>query len=179
MKLMTTKRHKRDSGFSLIELMMAMLVLMFGVLAGMTMVIMGVARNGTNRFDTTATNVAQTVLEEIAGTSPNSDPVLTVNDCVPNTLQINTAAGGANLLTNGSIDFTQSAAGLNGNQYQMNYTVCGTNGVQVTYDVRWNVQKVGTYAKLVTVAAQQQSNSNAQIGLTYLPPVTLRTLVGM
>ena len=178
MKLYRRTRHGSSKGFSLIELLFALFILTFGVLAAMTMVIMGVSRNGSNRFDTTATNVAQTVLEEVSGSAPNSNPTLTVTDCTGTNLQINTAAGGANLLSTGSIDFTQSAATLNASHYQMNYTVCGSNGQQVTYDVRWKVQAMGTYGKLVTVSAQQQF-VNTTKGIAFLPPVTLRTVVGM
>ena len=78
MTLRKRTRHKMNEGFSLIELLFAMFILTFGILAAMTMVIVGVSRNGSNRFDTTATNVAQTVLEEIAGTAPNANPTLTV-----------------------------------------------------------------------------------------------------
>ena len=178
MKLRRSTRHKTNEGFSLIELLFALFILTFGILAAMTMVIVGVSRNGSNRFDTTATNVAQTVLEEISGTPPNANPTLTVTDCTGTNLQINTTAGGANLLSNGNIDFTQATSTLNANNYQMNYTVCGSNGQQVQYDVRWNVQGMGTYGKLVTVSAQQQF-VNTTKGIAYLPPVTLRTIVGM
>lgn len=178
MKLRRRTRHTANEGFSLIELLFALFILTFGILAAMTMVIVGVSRNGSNRFDTTATNVAQTVLEEISGTAPTANPTLTVTDCTGTNLQISTAAGGANLLSNGYIDFTQAAATLNANNYQMNYTVCGSNGQQVKYDVRWNVQSLGTYGKLVTVSAQQQF-VNSTRGIAYLPPVTLRTIVGM
>ena len=178
MKTSRRTRHQANQGFSLIELMFALFILTFGILAAMTMVIVGVSRNGSNRFDTTATNVAQTVLEEISGTPPNTNPTLTVTDCTGTSLQINTTAGGANLLSNGYIDFTQATTTLSANHYQMNYTVCGTNGQQVVYDVRWKVQSMGTYGKLVTVSAQQQF-VNSTRGIAFLPPVTLRTVVGM
>src|ERR1051326_5732363 len=128
MKLSRRTHHKTNKGFSLIELLFSLFILTFGILAAMTMVIVGVSRNGSNRFDTTATNVAQTVLEEISGTAPTANPTLTVTDCTGANLQINTAAGGAKLLANGYIDFTQAAATLSANNYQMNYTVCGSNG---------------------------------------------------
>ena len=82
-------------GFGLMELMVAIFVLAVGLLGGMMMVIMGMSRDNSNRVDTTATNVAQTVLEQIAGAPANSNPTLTVTDCIPNTLNINTAPGGA------------------------------------------------------------------------------------
>ena len=84
-------------------------------------------------------------------------------------------------MLNGNIDFSaESAATLQGNGYQMNYTVCGTNGVQTVYDVRWRVDLVGgaNWSKLVTVSARQPFIAS-QHGISFLAPVTLRTIVGM
>jgi len=179
------QRKQLAEGFSLIELTVAMFVLAVGVLGGMTMIIMGMSRNSSNRVDTTATNVAQTVLEEVSAAPPNTNPTLILTDCVQtnpltSNLQINTAPGGATVL-NGNINFAaDSATSLNGNGYQMNYTVCGTNGVKTVYDVRWHVDLVGgsSWAKLVTVSAQQPFVAS-QTGISFLKPVTLRTVVGM
>jgi Tfp pilus assembly protein PilV len=173
-------RHM-NRGFSLVELTFAMFILTVGVLGGMTMIIMGMTRNNTNRVDTTATNAAQAVLEEIAGAPANSSPSLTVTDCVPNNMQITTAGAtspglGAPLLANGDIDFSQApVAG-----YQMNYTVCGTNGLQTVYDVRWHVTMLnaGNTGKLVVVAARQPFVAGKK-GMGFIAPVTLRTIVGM
>lgn len=180
-----TKGTKSKEGFSLVELTVAMFVLAVGVLGGMMMIIMGMSRNNTNRVDTTATNIAQTVLEEISSAPPNTNSTLILTDCVQtdpatSTLQINTTPGGATVL-NGEINFpADSATSLNANGYQMNYTVCGTNGLQTVYDVRWRVDQVGggNWAKLVTVSARQPFLAT-QSGISYLPPATLRTVVGM
>jgi type II secretory pathway pseudopilin PulG len=172
-------RGKRSSkGFSMIELLFAAGVLAVAVVGGMTMVLLGMARNGSNRMDTTATNVAQSVLEDIAGTNPSANPapVLTVTDCRANNLQVTTAVGGSALKANGSIDFSQPVVA----GYQVNYTACGNNGLAVTYDVRWRVDPVAgtTWGKLVTVAARQPL-AVRQGTIFYSPPVTLRTIVGM
>jgi len=179
------KRKQLPKGFSLVELTVAMFVLAVGVLGGMTMIIMGMSRNSSNRVDTTATNVAQTVLEEVSAAAPNTNPTLILTDCVQtnpltSNLQINTTPGGATVL-DGNINFAaDSATSLNGNGYQMNYTVCGTNGTKTVYDVRWRVDLVGgsSWAKLVTVSAQQPFVAS-QTGISFLKPVTLRTVVGM
>jgi len=179
------RRNRKLQGFSLVELTVAMFVLAVGVLGGMMMIILGMSRNNSNRVDTTATNIAQTVLEEISAAPPNVDKTLVITDClqtdpVTSTLQINTAPGGATVL-NGSINFSaDSATTLNANGYQMNYTVCGTNGLQTVYDVRWRVDLVGgaNWSKLVTISARQPFAAS-QTGISYLPPVTLRTVVGM
>lgn len=179
------RRNRTDDGFSLVELMVAMFVLAVGVLGGMMMVIMGMSRNNTNRVDTTATNIAQTVLEEISAAPPNTNSTLVLTDCIQtdpttSTLQINTAPGGASVL-NGEINFSaDSASSLNANGYQMNYTACGTNGLQTVYDVRWRVDQIGAgnWVKLVTVSARQPFLAT-QSGISYRPPATLRTVVGM
>jgi len=179
-------KRSGTKGFTLIEVMLAMMVLMVGVLGGMMMVIIGATRDNSNRVDTTATNVAQTVLEEISGASTNSNPVLTITDCVQtdpttSTLKINTAPGGATLSGKGDIDFTaDTAASLNGNQYQMNFVVCGSNGLQTPYDVRWHIDPVGGtgFGKLVTVSARQPF-VDSQRGIAFIRPVTLRTIVSM
>lgn len=182
------KRNKRAStgGFTLMELTVAMGVLITGVLGGMLMIIVGVSRDNTNRIDTTATNVAQAVMEQISGAPTNSNPTLVMTDCVQtdpavSTLKINTAPGGATLQGSGDINFgADSATTLNNNQYQMNFTVCGNNGLQTVYDVRWNIQTVGAggWGKLVTVSARQPFIAS-QTGIGFIRPVTLRTIVSM
>jgi type II secretory pathway pseudopilin PulG len=74
--------RKSSKGFTLIEMTVAMMVLITAVLGGMLMILMGVTRNNTNRVDTTATNVAQAVIEQVSGAPTNSNPVLTMTDCV-------------------------------------------------------------------------------------------------
>jgi len=181
--------YREIEGFSLVELTIAMFVLTVGVLGGMTMIIMGMTRNNTNRVDTTATNAAQTVMEAIAGVPANSTQTVTgITDCKGTQMAINTTAGaapagvGAALMPNGvDIDFSQPAVA----GYQMNYTVCNfnntnTNGLQVVYDVRWNITSVGAgnFGKLVIVSARQPFVGKST-GIGGITPVTLRTIVGM
>jgi Tfp pilus assembly protein PilV len=178
--------RNKKGGFSLIELTFAMFILTVGVLGGMTMIIMGMTRNTTNRVDTTATNAAQAVLEEIAGAPANTGPPLTVTDCLGNNTVVNSASSaspgaGAPLQANGDIDFTQAAVP----GYQMNYTVCNNdnatkNGLQTVYDVRWHITSIGAgnVGKLVVVSARQPFVAGKK-GMGFITPVTLRTIVGM
>ena len=120
--------HKSE-GFTLVELMVAMFVLAVGVLGGLVMIIVGMTRDNSNRVDTTATNAAQAVMEQIAAVPANTSPTLAVTDCAGNNLAVTTTGSvspglGAPLLGNGDIDFGQAAVV----GYQMNYTVCGNNG---------------------------------------------------
>jgi len=58
----------------------------------------------------------------------------------------------------------------------MNYVYC-SNNVQMTYDVRWNVQSVGangTY--LVTVGARPKNS--LPVRFAFALPVTMRAYVG-
>lgn len=177
------QKLRRDSkGFSLVELILAMFVLTVGVLGGMVMILMGMTRDNSNRVDTTATNAAQAVLEQIAGAPSNTNPSIPVTDCAGNNFTVNSAgssaAGGAGapLLANGDMDWSKAIV----NGYQMNYTVCGTNGLQTVYDVRWNVTLAGpgNIGKLVTVAARQPFVQTST-GIGFVSPVTLRTFVGL
>src|SRR5262249_12869156 len=142
------------------------------------MIIVGMTRDNTNRVDTTATNAAQAVLEEIAGTPTNTSPTITVKDCLGNALQINTAGSAGAPLdpVTGEIDWKQGAVP----GYQMNYTVCGSaNNIRTVYDVRWHVTLVGpgNTGRLVVVSARQPFVANSK-GIGFITPVTLRTIVG-
>jgi len=170
---------KNARGFTLVELTVAMFVLTVGVLGGMIMIVLGMTRDNTNRMDTTATNAAQAVMEQIAAVPANNDVSLTVTDCVPTNLTVTTvgSAGGlgATLTANGDVDFTQPAVA----NYQINYTVCGTNGLQTTYDVRWRIVTLADGGKLVIVAAGHPTIYNKSHAMAYIAPVTLRTIVGL
>jgi Tfp pilus assembly protein PilV len=183
------RKKKSGEGFSLMETMVALGVMTIAMLGGLAMVSVGIQRNSSLRTDTTATNVAQTVLEEIASLKPNANPAAppTISDCATN-LPINTAVGGAPVwgpapgvpgVNPGDIDFTQAVVP----GYQANYLMCAPGGFQITYDVRWRIDAVaaagGTnWGKLVTVAARQPLTVRNGAG-AYSPPVTLRTVVGM
>jgi prepilin-type N-terminal cleavage/methylation domain-containing protein len=166
-------------GFTLVELTVAMFVLAVGVLGGMVMILLGMTRDNTNRMDTTATNAAQAVLEVIAAVPANSTPPLTVTDCLNNVLPLTTAGSaggtGATLAPNGDVDFTQPAVA----PYQINYAVCGTNGLTISYDVRWRITTLPSGGKLVIVAAGHPSTDNKSHAMAYIAPVTLRTIVGL
>lgn len=179
---MKLKAKCKQSGFSMMELMVAMLVLSAGILGGMSMVVIGMSRNSSNRVDTTGTNVAQTILEEIAAVPSNANASFAITDCINTTqssspLTVSTAVGGANLLSNGNIDFSQDPSTLA--NYQINYTVCSPGQSATVFDVRWNITAVGGgLGKLVTVSARQPVMVT-RTGISWLPPVTLRTIVGM
>jgi len=178
-------RHKAERGMSLIELMIAMLVLAIG-LAGITILLTtAIASNNRNGRDTTATLLAQMVIEQISAQHVYSDATVTVTDCAGNSWTVATTPGavgtgtGANLTASGTIDFTQSYANIPAN-YAMQYVDCSTaGGLQTTYEVRWNVMSVSTNttSRLITAAARPLASKVSQLGrLFYALPVNLRSI---
>lgn len=177
----------RQSGMSLIELMIAMTVLVVGMLALMTLVTTAISSNNRNKLDTTGTMLAQTVLEGIAAQPATAGATFTMSDCNPagsTTFTIATAGAaspgaGANVTAStGNIDFTQAFSGVTSN-YAMQYVTCGVSGAKSTYDVRWNVRTLTTYTKLITVSARQLGASTTGSNLPFFsPPITLRTIAG-
>ncbi len=175
------ERRKRQAGFTMIELLIAGVVLIVGLLAITTLFVTAIGNNGRSRVDSTATMVSQAVVEQISATLAGGGPGQ-VTDCQGNTFLLEYAAGGANLSGSG-IDFTQSTGGIAATNttpgYQMNFVVCNGGaelGTTATYDVRWNIQQVGTGTWLATVGARPV---NMQPGrFTFSLPVTMRTYVG-
>ncbi len=185
-----TKRMRMRSGgqagMTLIELMVAMLVLVVGMLALMTLVTTAISVNNRNKLDTGGTMLAQMVLERIAAIPATTGTTMTMTDCNPagaTTFTLATAGAanpgaGANVDANGNIDFTQGFGGVPAN-YAMRYVMCGTGGTQATYDVRWNVRTLSAFTKLVTVSARQIGVPTTPTQPLYFArPVTLRTVVG-
>jgi len=197
MNTQARRLHRKGSeqGFSLLEMTIALGVLAVAMVGGLAMVAVGIGKNTSTRMDTTAANVAQTILEDIASEpSVGGQDPLTITDCTGNVLTIATTAlgaGGSPVLqapdplqpgsNAGDIDFT---AGTVAN-YSATYVMCAPNGGQISFDVRWNIQPVapppagGTaWAKLVTVAARQPFTTSGG-AIYYSPPATLRTVTGM
>src|SRR5260370_11407924 len=109
MRQTAKKKTAGGRGFSLVELMLAMGVMVTAILGGMMMVSIGMLRNNSNKIDTAGTNVAQTVLEAVASAGPNTNTTLSVTDCLQtnpatSTLHINTAAGAARFPFSAPID---------------------------------------------------------------------------
>jgi len=181
-----TRSRKPQAGFTLVELMIAAMVLTFGLLALAALFSIAIGNNGRSRVDSTATMLSQSVLEQISATLASGGPS-SVTDCIGNLwpvcnpdapagLNCPTSTNGAALLSSGTgIDFSQTNPPSG---YQMNYVVCnggGELGTQAVYDVRWNItQQANSY--LVMVAARPTGMVRGRF--TFALPVTLRTYVG-
>ena len=175
MQAMLRRKHARNSqaGMSLIELLIAGVVLVVGFAGVMVLMMNAVASNGRNKKDTTSAALAQMVLERIQTLPEGSTTTTTVTDCAstPNTWTIDSAVGGATL-SSGAIDF--SAAKVT--NYNMQYVVCDATGQQATYDVRWNVAAATTHTTYVVIGARPIGGASGN--RFFALPVNVRAMVG-
>jgi prepilin-type N-terminal cleavage/methylation domain-containing protein len=180
-----------QSGLSLVELMVALSILAIGMGALTNLLVIAMATDNRNSKDTSATLLAQMVVEQISAQHPNSNAAITVTDCAGNTWTVATAGAaspgaGANLVTSstaagyGGIDQSQTYSNITAN-YAMKYVDCGgvgNTGTPTTYDVRWNVMTIdANYTRLVTASARPLS-TNELGGLQYALPINLRAVSG-
>ena len=196
MKREVPRKQSGGSGFTLIELMVAMVVLAVGLGALSTLFISATLSNNKNSRNATATLLAQLVLEQISSQSPNSTATIFLTDCVGNTWAVATTGGAAPNGVGAALDTVStdySYGGINPAQdynsippatavtpgYAMKYVDCGAANTQSIYDVRWNVINIDTYTRLITVSARQLSPSNQLGGAVYSLPVTVRDIGGV
>jgi type II secretory pathway pseudopilin PulG len=191
-KRKTVLKRKPEGGATLIELMIAMLVLAIGLGALTTLFVVSMATNNRNSKDTTATLLAQKVVEELSAQNANSTVGVNLTDCVGNAWQIPATQGvafpgqGAALMNNagspfyGGIDFSQGIGNVPVG-FAMQYVDCDPNGQQTTYDVRWNVMipVAGSTTRLITASARRLGTLSTGGGLYFALPVTLRTVGGI
>jgi hypothetical protein len=164
---------------TLIELMIAAVVLIFGMLSIMGLLMLAVGNNGRSKIDSSATMLSQAVLEQISAKLVGGGPgsITDNSGCgggPGTTWTIAYGQGGANL-AGGKIDFVGQAQGAVPADYYMNYVECNNN-VRMTYDVRWNIQAVGTTTYLVTVGARPFSGMPTRFAFAL--PVSMRAYVG-
>jgi type IV pilus modification protein PilV len=164
--------RRQQRGMTMIELMIAMVVLLIGVMGSMALIAYTIGTNNRNKQQSNATVIAQLMSEKISSQKATLTNNLTVYDCTNTGTTVYTAAGGATLTSAGDVDFTQAAV----TGYQMYYTDCGTSGRKIVYDVRWNITQPTTYTKMLVVSAKMKGAGNDS--KVFSLPVTIRTLVG-
>jgi type II secretory pathway pseudopilin PulG len=194
MRIRLKNRSKKgQSGIGLIELFIALAVLLVGLTALLELCLAAAYTNNKNGKDTSATLLAQMVLEQVSSQHPDSTATITLTDCANVAHTVATAGGagpngaGANIDVNvadptyGMIDWSQLPANVTAN-YQMQYTDCAANGRQTVYDVRWNIITISANeTRMITVSARQLSSWNTKSGgggLRLAIPVTLRGIGG-
>jgi hypothetical protein len=174
----------------LIELLISIVVLLVGLGGLMVMLVSAMYTDSTAGKDTTATMVAEHVLEQISAQPANATAVLQLTDCANNNLTINTTGAvlgagnsgsyggnGGSLTSVGIVDWTQPYNNIPAG-YAMQYTACGTGGRQLVYDVRWNVISMTNYSRMVVVSARPIGSATTG-GLRFIFPANLRTIAGM
>jgi prepilin-type N-terminal cleavage/methylation domain-containing protein len=189
------QRRRGQAGMTLVELMIAMVVLAIGLGALSTLFAIAALSNNKNSRNATATLLAQLVLEQVSSQSPNSTATILLTDCAGNQWAVATAGGAAPVGAGAQLDTTvtdYTYGGINPNQgyttippatnavpgYAMQYVDCGAGGTQSTYDVRWNVINIDPFTRLITVSARQIGPANQLGGIAYAMPVTLRGIGG-
>ncbi len=176
-----------ERGMTLVELMISSFILAVGLGALTTLLTVVMASDNKNSKDTTATLLAQMVIEQITAQHPASNASISVTDCAGNTWTVGTQGGalpngtGANLVTSstaigyGGIDQTQSYTGIP-TGYAMQFVDCTTNGPPTTYDVRWNVINIDpSFTRLITASARPL-NANKLGRMYFVMPVMLRAI---
>ena len=195
---MTKQLHLRNgqSGFTLIELMISMVVLLIGLGGLLVLLITSLYTNKTAATDTSSTMIAEHILEQISAQGLQATTPLQITDCTyptPQTINFATnpatlgsgnsganGGNGATLTAGGIINWTQAFSAvptdpMSGYPYAIRYTDCGANGKQKVYDVRWNVIKMSANDRLIVIGARP-SNVSTNGGLRFVVPANLRTV---
>jgi type IV pilus assembly protein PilV len=132
-------QNKNQGGFSLIEMMMASLVLMIGLLSVASLIGYSISSNFSSKNNTTATAAGEQKMEELR--------------CLA---FANLVDGGNTLNSSGNITFTGSP--VSGYSTTVSLTDSDQIGKTVSYDVRWNITTVNGLKK-ITVAAQRSGGT--------------------
>lgn len=141
---------EKDRGFTLIETLISLLILAFGLLSIASLISYSIATNFENRVDMIGTSLAVQMMEQL-----RAQPVSSLPD------------GGCALDSFGNIDYLQSPV--------TNYsrTVSGMNNQ--TYDIRWNINTSNGLRKIVVAASRVGGTSHAFMS-NILRPVNIKCL---
>jgi type II secretory pathway pseudopilin PulG len=179
-RLMSLKRKNSQAGMSMVEVMVATIILMISSLGVIGLVWTSILMNNRNKVDSTQTMLAESIIEQVNSTIIGSGSSA-LTDCDGTTWTIDTTPGGA-ALSGANIDFSEASPPTN---YHMTYVLrspCDNTGtLQASYDVRWRVDIVGqaegmpTNTYLVTVGARRQGSTGT--GIADSAPISLRVMV--
>jgi prepilin-type N-terminal cleavage/methylation domain-containing protein len=174
---------RNAEGFTLLEVLIAATILAIGMAGILPMFLVAMSNNTRSRGDTQGTLVSQLFLEKIAAVPSTSDLPLTINDCsaTPQTITVNTAGTstgtGANLVSSGSIDWTESNSSIPSG-YTAYYQTCGAS--QMIYEVRWNIKNPASstlpLTKLISVASRPTASRAGTVNFAL--PTTLHAISG-
>jgi len=173
-RITNNKKHRGQQGFTLIELMIAVVVLVVGVVAVAELVPASILLNSRNRADSSSLVYAQREMDQFVNQPLTTPAPYTFTDQQGNVCNLggatvfNTVVGSPVTTVGGHVAVNFGGGQVAG--YSYNYTEFGT-----TYDVRWAVINTGVagsvYSRRFILGVQKSG------GDTPLPPVTLDSTV--
>lgn len=204
MKVTPTIKRKGQRGFTIIELMIAMVILAIGLGGLLVLFATAMNTNAKNTRDTGGTMAAQEILEQItAQPAAQGSAPITVTDCAGNQFLVATDGGApvanpANVAGNGApvvpasgqgvgfpgdIDWSQGpptqATNAAAGYYIPKFATCGAGAARVQYELRWNVKQLTAYSRQIVVASREVGSGSANMGrLRFAMPVSLRSFGG-
>jgi len=172
-----TRRQKRERGFSILEMMLATIILLVGLVAIAQLVPATIFLNFRNRTDSSALVFAQRELDQFIDQPlfATSFPDSTGNTCaLGNASPANAVQGSPVAVINNQVvvDFTQ--AQVTNYSFPIPYQD-PTDPSGVAYDVRWAVIVTGNGTSVSSkrfILGIRQNGGNG-----YFQPITLDTLV--
>lgn len=132
----TTTCAIKESGFTLVELMIASLILMTGMLSVTSLVLFALSANHNNRIESAALHLSQQKLEELKSLPMDDLRLAGPGSPVDSELNIDFDAG-ANPLYSASSDWILNSF----------------RNTRIQFETRWNVTSVGSQ-KVITVASR-------------------------
>ncbi len=138
-----------EQGFTLIETLISLLILTFGLLSIASLLSYSVAANFENRIDTVGTSLSVQRMEQL-----RAQPVNSLVD------------GGCGLDSSGNIDFSQMPVS--------GYTQAVPSINNLTFEVRWNIGTSNGLRKIV-VAARRLNGGRAYM-TNILRPLNVKCL---
>jgi len=134
-------RHNLEAGFTLIELMIASLILVMGVVSVMSMVLFALSANFTSKVESTALHLTEQKLEELKSL-PIDDSRLT--------------GPGNPLDSENNIDFNATPDPLCSSSISM--TLNKFKNTRISFETRWNIGTAGAQ-KIITVATRNSAET--------------------
>jgi prepilin-type N-terminal cleavage/methylation domain-containing protein len=186
MRCFRTKYHVGQAGFSILEMMMATVILLVGLVAVAELVPASVFSNQQSRAGSAALIFAQRELDQMLD---QPLPLSTFNDAIGNTCSLGLTGSPSGTFWGSPVQVSTSTNGGNGESfsqviidfnaakvpnYSFNYPD-PTDPTGVSYDIRWAVIVMGSgptvSAKRFILGVRQEGGNG------FFAPVTLDTMV--
>jgi type II secretory pathway pseudopilin PulG len=135
------KTHYSETGFSLIELMIASVILLVGVVSVMSMVLFALSANYASRIESAALRLSQQKLEELRSLPLDDTKLL---------------GPGSPLDAERNIDFSADPDPAYSSSTSL--TLNRTKNTTLHFETRWNVAAQGT-RKMITIATRKTDGS--------------------